>query len=140
MNQNICILIGRITKAPEMRATTSGTQIATFGLATNHIYKDKAGQKQETTQFHNCVAFGRTAEIIGQYITKGQEAMVQGRIQYDTYQKKDGTKGYATRIIVENLQMGQKPIGSKQAPSEPIKVSDEDIPVIEETGTAEPQQ
>lgn len=111
MNLNKAQLIGRVTNDPEMKALPSGMSVVKFGLATNHVYKTKEGEKKETTQFHNCVAFGKVAEIIGQWVQKGQEVYVDGRIEYRTWDKKDGTKGYATEIVLENFQMGAKAKG-----------------------------
>lgn len=111
MNLNKAQLIGRVTNDPEMKALPSGMSVVKFGLATNHIYKTKEGEKKETAQFHNCVAFGKVAEIIGQWVQKGQEVYVDGRIEYRTWDKKDGTKGYATEIVIENFQMGAKAKG-----------------------------
>jgi len=114
MNLNKTQLIGRVTRDPELRAMPNGGNVAKFGLATNYIYKTKSGEKKETVQFHNCVAFGRLAEIINQYVVKGQELYVEGRIEYRQWEKKDGTKAYATEIVIENMQMGQKARGSNE--------------------------
>lgn len=108
--------MGRITKDPEMRSMPNGTAVVKFSIATNHTYKNKAGEKVETAQFHNCVAFARIAEIIKQYTTKGQEAMVEGRIEYRQWQKQDGTKAYSTEIMVENFQMGARAKRTEQEP------------------------
>lgn len=109
MNLNKIQVIGRLTKAPELRATTGGSSVTSFSVATSYSYKDKEGQKQEKTTFHNVVAFGRTAEVIAQYFVKGQEIYVEGRQEHDTYEKQDGTKGYRSQIIVERFDFGQKP-------------------------------
>ncbi|MEK7463010.1 MAG: single-stranded DNA-binding protein, partial [Patescibacteria group bacterium] len=90
MNVNKAQLIGRITNDPEVRALPSGASVAKFGLATNRVYKTKEGEKKETAQFHNCVAFGKLADIIKQWAKKGQEVYVDGRIEYRTWDKKDG--------------------------------------------------
>jgi len=111
MNVNLCMLIGRVTRDPEVKNLPSGTMVANFGLATNYVYKDAAGAKQEKASFHNCVAFGKRAETIGQYVTKGQEIYVLGRIEYQEWEKTDGGKGYKTVIIVESFQFGQKAKG-----------------------------
>mgnify|MGYP001580248621 CR=1 FL=1 len=111
MNLNRAQLIGRVTADPERKALPSGMPVVKFGLATNHVFKTKEGEKKETAQFHNCVAFGKVADIISQWVQKGQEVYVDGRIEYRTWDKKDGTKGYATEIIVENFQMGAKAKG-----------------------------
>ena len=114
MNLNKTQLIGRVTRDPELRNLPNGGTVVKFGLATNYIYKTKSGEKKETAQFHNCVAFGRLAEIINQYVVKGQELYVEGRIEYRQWEKKDGTKAYATEIVIENMQMGQKARGSNE--------------------------
>jgi len=126
MNLNKAILIGRITKDPEVKTTPGGISVARISMATNRVYKNKQGEKQEQSQFHNCVAFGRTAEIIGQFATKGQEVAIEGRIETRSYDKKDGSRGYITEIIIENFQMGSKPGGVKK------EEKAEDIPVIED--------
>ena len=126
MNLNKAILIGRITKDPEVKTTPGGISVARISMATNRVYKNKQGEKQEQSQFHNCVVFGRTAEIIGQFATKGQEVAIEGRIETRSYDKKDGSRGYITEIIVENFQMGSKPGGVKK------EEKAEDIPVIED--------
>lgn len=111
MNLNQVELIGRVTKDPELKSTSGGTPVVKFTLATNHKYTDKQGNKQESAQFHNIVAWGKSAEIINQYIVKGQEIYVRGRLDYRSWEKQDGTKGYMTEIIVDDFQMGAKPKG-----------------------------
>lgn len=109
MNHNQATLIGRLTRDPEQKALPNGTAVTNFSLATGRTWKDKDGNKQEETEFHNCVAFGRTAEIIAQYLKKGQLAMIQGRIQTRSWEDKDTQKKmYRTEIIVEQMQMGPK--------------------------------
>lgn len=141
MNKNLVILVGRITKEPEARQLNGGNTVANFSLATNHVYKTQAGEKKETTQFHNCVLFGKSADTFVQYVVKGQEMMVQGRIDYQQWDGKDGKKQYKTQIIVESFQFGQKPKGSegpeegkvyKRPAAKAKEVSMEEIPVIEE--------
>lgn len=124
MNLNKAQLIGRITNDLEMKALPSGTPVVKFGLATNRVYKTKDGEKKEVAQFHNCVAFGKLAEIIGQWAKKGQEVYVDGRIEYRSWDKKDGTKGYMTEIMVENFQMGAKARGAGEGGGrEPMRES-----------------
>lgn len=112
MNLNQVNLIGRVTKQPELKKLPSGTSVVSFAIATNHNYKKESGEKVETTSFHNCKAFGKVADTIGQYVVKGQELFVDGRIEYRQWDKTDGTKGYATEILVNNFQFGQKPQGA----------------------------
>ncbi|MDP2655320.1 MAG: single-stranded DNA-binding protein [bacterium] len=107
MYLNKVFLYGNLTRDPELKALPSGSQVANFGLATNRTYKDKSGAKQESTEFHNIVAFGRTAEVIAQYCKKGRPIFVEGRITTRSWEgKEDGKKQYRTEIIVENFQFG----------------------------------
>jgi len=134
MNLNKALLIGRITNEPEIKALPSGISVAKFGLATNHIYKTKEGEKKETAQFHNCVAFGKLADIIKQWAKKGQEVYVEGRIEYRSWDKKDGGKGYITEIMIENFQMGAKARGSEGGSRESVRENEEPshvVPVID---------
>lgn len=98
-------LYGNLTRDPEVRALPSGQSVANFSVATNRTYKDKEGQKQEQVEYHNVVAFGRTAEVIGQYLKKGRPIFVEGRIQTRSWDK-DGQKQYRTEVIVEAFQFG----------------------------------
>ncbi len=104
MYLNKAFLYGNLTRDPEMRALPSGQNVANFSIATNRVYKDREGQKQEATEFHNVVAFGRQADLIGQYMKKGRPIFVEGRIQTRSWDK-DGQKQYRTEIIVENFQL-----------------------------------
>lgn len=107
MYLNKVFLYGNLTRDPELKALPSGSQVANFGLATNRVYKDKSGAKQEATEFHNIVAFGRTAEVIAQYMKKGRPIFVEGRIQTRSWEgKEDGKKQYRTEIVVDNFQFG----------------------------------
>lgn len=113
MNINKIIIIGRITKAPELRALPSGTNVCSFSVATNYTYKKADGQKEEKVTFHNVVAFGKRADVIAQYFVKGQEIYVEGRQENESYDKKDGSgKGYRSQIILDAFDFGQKPRGS----------------------------
>lgn len=105
MYLNKVILYGNLTRDPEMRALPSGQQVANFSIATNRVYKDKDGQKKEQTEYHNVVAFGRQADLIGQYMKKGRPLYVDGRLQTRTWEK-DGAKQYRTEVVLENFQFG----------------------------------
>ncbi|OGI16379.1 MAG: hypothetical protein A2Z52_00715 [Candidatus Moranbacteria bacterium RBG_19FT_COMBO_42_6] len=111
MNVNKVVLVGRLTRDPEIRNTASGQSVASLSLATNRFWKDKNGQRQEKTSFHNIVLWGRLAEIAGQYLTKGQEAYIEGRLESRKYTAKDGTNRYVTEVVAENMQLGSKPQG-----------------------------
>ncbi len=139
MYLNKALLYGNLTRDPELKALPSGQQLASFGLATNRTYKDKNGQKQEATEFHNIVAFGRPAEIIAQYMKKGRPLYVEGRIQTRSWDS-EGQKKYRTEIVVENFQFGDggrggasgAPAGAQAEPPSPkdpeeIQYPDEEI-------------
>ena len=112
MNLNKVQLIGRLTRDPETRTTQSGQTVTTLRMATNHTWTDKSGQRQEQTEFHTIVLWGRQAEIAGQYLVRGQEVYVEGRLQNRTYQAKDGSERYVTEIVAQHFQMGAKPQGA----------------------------
>ncbi|MDO8620577.1 MAG: single-stranded DNA-binding protein [bacterium] len=104
---NKVILYGNLTRDPELKALPSGSQVAEFAIATNRVYKDKNGAKQEEVDFHNIVAFGKTAEVIAQYLKKGRPIFIEGRIRTRSWESKDGTgKRYKTEIVLENFQFG----------------------------------
>lgn len=111
MYLNKALLYGNLTRDPELRALPSGAQVATFGLATNRTFKNKEGQQQEQTEFHNIVAFGRTAEVMGQYLKKGRPVFVEGRIQTRSWEA-EGQKKYRTEIVVDNFQFGPQAGGA----------------------------
>jgi len=108
MNLNKIILLGRLTKDPEVKSLPSGQQVSSFGMATNRFFNDKSGQKQEQTEFHNIVLFGRLAEIAAQYLKKGNLCLIEGRIQTRSWQDQEGNKKYKTEVVGENIQMGPK--------------------------------
>ncbi|MEK6540075.1 MAG: single-stranded DNA-binding protein [Deltaproteobacteria bacterium] len=106
---NKAILVGRLGKDPEIKYTPSGTAIANFTIATSENYKDKDGQKQERTEWHRIVAFGKLAEICGEYLAKGKQVYIEGRIQTRSWDDKDGNKKYMTEIVANTMQMLGKP-------------------------------
>ena len=106
MNINKAFLFGNLTRDPELKSLPSGIKVVSFGVATNRTWKDKNGAKQESVTFHNVVAYGKTAEVIAQYLKKGRSIFVEGRIDNRSWDDKtDGTKKYRTEIIVENFQL-----------------------------------
>lgn len=112
MYLNKAIIIGNLTRDPELRSLPSGVKVASFGLATNRVWKDKSGAKQEDVQFHNIVVFAQQAEIVAQYLKKGQSALVEGRIQNRSWDAPDGTKKYRSEIVADRVQFGPKAGGS----------------------------
>ncbi len=115
MNLNKIFIIGNLTRDPESRALPSGQSVTSFGVATNRFFSNKEGQKQQDTQFHNVVAFGRLAEIAKQYLNKGSLVMVEGRIQNRSWEGKDGQKKYRTEIVTESMQLGPRSGGGGSA-------------------------
>ncbi|HEY8021127.1 MAG TPA: single-stranded DNA-binding protein [Thermoanaerobaculia bacterium] len=107
---NKVMLIGNLGRDPEVRSTPSGQPVASFTLATNRKWKDKNGQRQEQTEWHNIVCWGRQAEVAGQYLTKGKQIYVEGRLQTRSWEdKQSGEKKYRTEIVCDNFQMlGQR--------------------------------
>jgi len=135
MNFNKVILIGRLTREPETRALPSGQSVTTFGMATDRFFNDKSGQRQQQTDFHNIVLFGKLADIAAQYLNKGSLVLIEGRLQTRTWQDNAGNKRSRTEIIAERLQMGPKSAAKTVPTKEELKeTSSEDIPVIEEDG------
>jgi len=134
MNLNKVFLIGRLTRDPENKALPSGQSVTSFGLATDNFYTDKAGQKQQQTEFHNIVAFGKLAEIASQYLNKGSLVLIEGRLRTRSWQDSSGNQKYRTEITAERLQLGPKSTAGKASNQEKPKEdsSAEDIPIIEE--------
>lgn len=102
---NKVILLGNLGKDPELRYTSAGVAVATFSLATSERWKDQAGEVQERTQWHNLVAWRKLAEISSEYLKKGSKAYIEGRLQYRTYDDKNGVKRFVTEIVIDNLVM-----------------------------------
>ena len=103
---NKVMLIGNLGRDPEVRSTPSGQNVASFSLATNRKWKDRDGNRQEQTEWHNIVCWGRQAEIAGQYLTKGKQIYVEGRIQTQSWEdKQSGEKKYRTEIVCDRFQM-----------------------------------
>ncbi len=112
MNLNKAMIIGNVTRDPEVRQTASGASVATFSVATNFFWNDPSGNRQERVEFHNIVAWRKLAEICGQYLRKGSKVYVEGRLQTRDWVGKDGVKRYATEIIAENMIMLDRPAGN----------------------------
>lgn len=102
------MLMGNLTRDPELKALPSGSKVASFSIATNRTWKDQSGAKKEATEYHNIVAFGRQAEVIAQYCKKGSSLYVEGRIQTRSWDSQDGKKNYRTEVVLENFQFGPK--------------------------------
>ncbi len=107
---NKAMLFGNLTRDPELRALPSGMNVVNFSIATNRTFKDRDGKKQEQTDFHNVVVFGRQADIVNQYLKKGSSVFVEGRMQTRSWEK-DGEKKYRTEVIADRVQFGPKGSG-----------------------------
>lgn len=105
---NKVILYGNLTRDPELKALPSGAQVCSFGLATNRVWRDKEGQKQEAVEFHNVVVFGRQAETTAQYLKKGSSAIIEGRIQTRSWDSPEKGKQYRTEIIADRVEFGAR--------------------------------
>lgn len=144
---NKVILVGNLGGDPEIRYTAGGAAVASFSVATSEQWTDKqSGQKQERTEWHNCTAWGKTAEIIGEYAKKGRQVYVEGKLKTEKYTDRNGVERYATKIVVEVFQLlggsgeggGQRQDGGQRsdygtqrpAPPHPqsSEVDDDDIP------------
>lgn len=117
MNLNKAFIVGRLTADPQLRATQSGQSVGSFGVATNRVWTDKAGAKQEETEFHNVVVWGRQAEIASKFLVKGSLVLVEGRIQTRTWQDREGQARRTTEIVAERIQLGPRPGGFQQSGS-----------------------
>lgn len=139
MNLNKAFILGRLTADPQLRSTPAGQQVASFSLATNRVWTDKAGQKKEAVEFHNIVVWGRQAEVASKFLTKGSLAFIEGRIQTRSWEDKQGQSRKTTEIVADRLHLGPRPMGSRPggavAPSadagtNPASV-ERDIPTID---------
>lgn len=114
---NKAILFGNLTRDPELRALPSGMNVVNFSIATNRVFRDRDGKKQEQTDFHNVVVFGRQADIVAQYLKKGSSVFVEGRMQTRSWDK-NGEKHYRTEVVADRVQFGPRSGGSSgQSPA-----------------------
>jgi single-strand DNA-binding protein len=110
---NKAILFGNLTRDPELRALPSGMNVCNFSIATNRVFKDRDGKKQEQTDFHNVVVFGRQADTVAQYLKKGSSVFVEGRMQTRSWDDKtSGEKKYRTEVVADSVQFGPRSSGS----------------------------
>ena len=116
MYLNKAMIYGNLTRDPELKALPSGMNVCSFSLATNRVYNDRDGNRQETADYHNIVVFGKQAENCAKYLTKGNGAYVEGRLQTRSWDK-DGQKQYRTEVVADRVQFGPKNSGGGAAPS-----------------------
>ena len=138
MYLNKAILIGNLTRDPELRSLPSGVKVCSFSLATNRVWKDKNGARQESADYHNVVVFGRQAETVAQYMKKGSSILVEGRMQTRSWDDKtSGEKKYRTEVIADRTQFGPKGAsggngtGSNQNKGEQAKSAPSEVETIE---------
>lgn len=140
MYLNKALIIGNLTRDPELKAIPSGIKVCSFSVATNRVWKDKNGAKQEAADYHNVVVFGRQAETVAQYMKKGSQVMVEGRMQTRSWDDQaTNTKKYRTEIIADRVQFGSAgaPSGSSRpsTPSaskdQPAQTEDDSLDTIE---------
>ncbi|MFA6273678.1 MAG: single-stranded DNA-binding protein [Candidatus Paceibacterota bacterium] len=133
MYLNKAIVIGNLTRDPELRSLPSGIKVCSFSLATNRVWKDKNGARQESADYHNVVVFGRQAETVAQYMKKGSSILVEGRMQTRSWDDKtSGEKKYRTEIVADRTQFGPKGGASGTASSSP-KSSEQSAPAEVDT-------
>ena len=132
MNLNKAMIIGNLTRDPELRTTTNGLSVTSFGVATNFVWTDSNSQRQERVEFHNIVAWRKLAEICSQYLHKGSKVYIEGRLQTRSWDDQTGNKRYMTEIIAENMIMLDSKTTSSN-PGQPAAASpkEEQMPVIQ---------
>jgi single-strand DNA-binding protein len=114
MDLNKVLLVGRVTADPQLRTTPGGQSVTTIGVATNRVWNDKNNQRQEETEFHNVVLWGRQADIASQYLKKGAMVLIEGRMKTRSWTDKQGGQRRTTEIMAERLQLGPRPQGGGQ--------------------------
>lgn len=145
---NKVILIGHLGRDPELRYTSGGTPVANFSIATNEVYQDRQGQRQERTEWHNIVVWSKLAEICNQYLSKGRLVYIEGRLQTREWDDRDGNKRRTTEIVANEMKMlggpgdsqgmrpastpnrapRNEPAGGETSDSMELGISDDDIP------------
>ena len=129
MNINKVIVAGRLGKDPEAKSLTGGSTVANFSIATNQFWTDKtSNKKMESTEWVNCVCFGKTAENIAKFFKKGKEIYVEGRLQTRSWDGKDGKKNYKTEVLVDSFQF----VGYDNDSAKPKETEQDEPPIIEE--------
>lgn len=137
MYLNKAIIAGNLTRDPELRSLPSGVKVTSFSVATNRVWYDSNKQKQEATDYHNIVVFGRQAETSAQYLKKGSGVLIEGRIQTRSWDGQDGKKQYRTEIVADRVQFGTRSTGSPSAANDvngaqaPDTGANDDVDTIE---------
>lgn len=130
MDLNRATILGRLTRDPELRTTTNGRSVCSLAVATNRVWLNaQTGVKEEKVEFHNCVVWGKLAEIASQYLSKGRRIYLEGRLETRNWVGQDGLKRYRTEIIVDNFIMLDGPRQPGQGSAPTVKIDDEAPPV-----------
>jgi single-strand DNA-binding protein len=131
MNLNKVFIFGNLTRDPELRQTPGGQSVCSFGVATNSFFSDKSGQRQQKTEFHNVVVWGRQAEVANQFLRKGSSVLIEGRLQTRSWQDKQGVQRKTTEIVTERMQLGPRTGGAgASAPAPEEDRREEELPEI----------
>jgi len=134
---NKVILVGRLGRDPEVRYTPNGVPVANFSIATSEEWKDKdTGEKRERTEWHRIEAWRRLAEICGDYLNKGKQVYIEGKLQTDAWEDRDGNKRYTTKIVAQTMQMldsagkggSAQSVDERHPVEEPVNIPEDDIP------------
>ena len=129
MYLNKALIYGNLTRDPELKSLPSGSKVCSFSVATNRVWKDQSGARQEATDYHNIVVFGRQAETSAQYLRKGAGAFIEGRMQTRSWEQ-DGVKKYRTEVVADRVQFGPR-IGGGGAAPKIEQPAAEETPAIE---------
>ena len=129
MYLNKAMIFGNLTRDPELKALPSGMRVCSFSLATNRVYNDRDGKRQESTDYHNITVFGKQAENCAKYLSKGNSAYVEGRLQTRSWEK-DGQKQYRTEIVADRVQFGPKGSGGGANSSNDSAGADDKAPAL----------
>jgi len=134
MYLNKVILVGRLTRDPELKSLPSGESVCSFGLATNRFWVDrKTSEKKKKTEYHNIVLWRRLAEVASQYLKRGNLVLIEGRIQTRSWDDPSGNKRYRTEVVAEKMQLAPKTMAKQEMPKNPGQEKpQEEIPIIEE--------
>jgi single-strand DNA-binding protein len=127
---NKALVYGNLTRDPELKSLPSGNKVCTFSVATNRVWKSQDGTKQESTDYHNIVVFGRQAETSAQYLKKGAGAFIEGRLQTRSWEQ-EGQKKYRTEIVADRVQFGPRPGGGAAPAASPAPHAAEEAPAID---------
>jgi single-strand DNA-binding protein len=132
-NYNKVLLMGNLTRDPELKRTSTDMAVVQIGMAVNRRYKDKTGEQREETTFVDCEAWGRTAETMAKYLSKGKPVFVEGRLKFDQWQDKDGNNRSKLKVVIENFQFIDSRGNQTSAPpateaTVPATPQDDDIP------------